>query len=481
MKSFQWLAVGIALVAGPSAVAGQSAPALAVRAVRFWLPEYRQTVVKAFVQVPYVALTPTDGGPDGAMSYRITVRVADSTGLTLWQQSWAKRAPASLRAPGATGFEILEFAVNPGRYRLELSLEDSVSGTRIERGLDLQGFGDDPGASDLVVAPRMRISGATDTIPVPGELRRGSTVLTAAAEVILGPLDDRAKLYYYLEAYSPKPDSGTLALDVQDETGRTMVTVPPRKVQVTAGGGILRGQLDLTGLPEGKYRLHAGLSLAGRTIERISSFQMSSLAAALAQDEERRTAQMVTDSGYFGAMGGEELDEAFAPLSYISTAEDRLSIWSSQLSLQGKRNFLIGFWGRRDNSLDTPKNEAREAFYTKIDQANERFTDRQHGSRSGWRTDMGRVFIRNGEPTETLKRAQVGVSAPYQVWRYSTARDKWFIFIDRTSFGSFELAATNDTKEPSRPGWEGLVGPDALSDIGTFLGIDFLRRSRSVE
>lgn len=481
MKIFKLFAVGVALCAAPAALAGQSAPALAVRAVRFWLPEYRQTVVKAFVQIPYMALTPTEVGPDGALSYRITVRVADSTGLTLMQQSWAKRAAAGLRTPGASGFEILEFAVNPGKFRLELSIEDSVSGTRIERGLDLQGFGDEPGASDLVVAPRMRVSGTADSIPQPGELRRGNTVLTAAAEVMLGPLEDRAKLYYYLEAYSPRADSGTLALEVQDETGKTMVTIPSRRVQLATGGGVLRGQLDMTGLPEGKYRLRAALAVGGRTTERTAPFQMGSLATALTEDEERRTALLVSDSGYFGAMGAEELDEAFAPLSYISTTEDRLQVWSPQLTLQAKRNFLIGFWARRDNSEGTPRNEARETFYAKIAQANERFTDRQRGSRSGWRTDMGRIFIRNGEPTETLKRQQVGVSAPYQVWRYAQARDKWFIFIDRTNFGSFELAATNDAKEPSRPGWEGLVGPDALADIGTFLGIDLVRRSRQVQ
>ena len=481
MKIFKSFAAGVLLWALPAALAGQSPPALAVRAVRFWLPEYGQTVVKAFVQIPYVALTPTNTGPSGVLSYRITVRVADSTGLTLMQQTWAKQAPAAAHAPGVSGFEILEFAVAPGKYRLELTIDDSVSGTKIDRVVDLQGFAGHPAASDLMVAPRMRISGAADTIPVQGELRRGNTVLTAAAEVQLAPLGDRTKLYYYLEAYSTGPDSGALALEVQDETGKSVVTIPPRTVQFAAGGGVIRGQLDMTGLPEGRYRLHAGLTLGGQTTERLAPFQMGSLEAALAQEEARRTELMVSDSGYFSVMSGDQLDEAFAPLSYISTPEDRLAIWSSQLSIQAKRNFLTGFWGRRDQTLDTPKNEARETFYNSILTANERFTDRQARSRQGWRTDMGRIFIRNGEPTEQLKRSQVGVAAPYQVWRYAGAKDKWYIFVDRTNFGSFELVSTNDQKEPSRPGWEGQVGPDALSDIGRFLGIDLVRRSRSVE
>ena len=466
-------------MAAPAISAGQSAPALAVRAVRFWVPEYGQTVVKAFVEIPYVALTPTSSDPAGVLSYRVTVQVADSTGLTLMQQSWAKHASASMRSPDATGFEILEFAVAPGQYRLELTIDDSVSGTKIERTVPLQGFGSAPGASDLVVSSRMRVPGPEDTIPVAGELRRGNTVFTAAANVRLGPLGDRNKLYYYLEGYTVAADSGALGLEIRNAQGTAVLTLPPRPVQMNAGGGVVRGQLDLTGLPEGEYQLHATLTVGGRTIERDAPFEMGSLEAALVQENAQRETRLVSDSGYFGEMAASDLDEAFAPLSYISTADDHLSIWSPQLSANAKRQFLVNFWRVRDQTPGTARNEAREAFYGRIALANQRFTDQQHGSRPGWRTDLGRVLIRHGEPVEVLKRSQIGLAQPYQVWRYAAARDQYYIFVDRTNFGSYELVASNDPKEPTRPGWEAQVGPDALVDIGRFLNIDFMRRSQS--
>jgi hypothetical protein len=121
----------------------------------------------------------------------------------------------------------------------------------------------------------------------------------------------------------------------------------------------------------------------------------------------------------------------------------------------------------------------REAFYARIAEADRRFTDQQRGSRQGWRTDMGRIYIRMGEPVEILRRSQVGLAAPYQVWRFQGAREMWYVFVDRTNFGSYELVASSDPKEPSRASWEGQVGPDALNDIGRFLNIDFVRRSRS--
>jgi GWxTD domain-containing protein len=369
--------------------------------------------------------------------------------------------------------------VNPGRFKLELTVDDSVSGTKIDRTVDFQGFGDQPGASDLVVSPRMRVPGPADTIPVQGELRRGNTVFTASAEVQLAPLGERSKLYYYLEGYTEGADSGSLTLEIRNDADQVVLPLPSRPVQFAAGGGIIRGQLDLTGLPEGHYDLRAVLALHGQNIERRAPFLMGSLEAALVQENELRAIRLESDSGYFGALSAEELDNAFGPLTYIATNEDRLAIWSPQLSLQAKRAFLVNFWKGRDLTPGTAKNEARESFYSRISEADQRFTDQQHGSRPGWRTDMGRIHIRNGEPVEVLRRSQIGLAAPYQVWRYSGARDLWYVFVDRTNFGSYDLVASNDPKEPSRAAWEGQVGPDALNDIGRFLNIDFVRRARS--
>jgi GWxTD domain-containing protein len=248
---------------------------------------------------------------------------------------------------------------------------------------------------------------------------------------------------------------------------------------MAAGGGVIRGQLDLTGLPEGAYEAVTSLSLEGQTFVRNAPFTMGNLEAALAQENVARAQQLESDEGYFGDMTSEQLDAAFAPLSYIATGEDRLAIWSPQLSVNAKRAFLVNFWRTRDQTLGTPRNEAREAFYNSIAEADRRFSDQLRGTRPGWQTDMGRVLIRNGEATEILRRAQIGLSPPYQVWRYAGARDRWYIFLDRTSFGSYELITSNDQREPPRAGWEGLIGPDGLTDVSSFLNIDFVRRARS--
>src|ERR1700674_388356 len=101
---------------------------LVLRTVRSYRAEQGRTEVNAFVQVPYVFLEPTSEGTDGALSYRVAGKVTDSTGLTLLQQSWQNHAPAAVRRPEAFAVEMVRFSLAPGRYRLEVGVEDSVSG-----------------------------------------------------------------------------------------------------------------------------------------------------------------------------------------------------------------------------------------------------------------------------------------------------------------------------------------------------------------
>ena len=96
-----------------------------------------RTRVKGLVQIPF-SMIQAAGGTAGQLNYAVSVQVADSTGLTLYQQSWRNRA----RAPGgdtdAYTVEIVDFAVAPGKYRLEVGVEDSVSGRKATGGIDVQ-------------------------------------------------------------------------------------------------------------------------------------------------------------------------------------------------------------------------------------------------------------------------------------------------------------------------------------------------------
>jgi GWxTD domain-containing protein len=461
----------LASAAGPGQLPGQPDTDLILRAVRSYRVEGGRTEVNAFVQVPYLLMQPTTSGPEGRLSYRVEVRVTDSTGLKLLEQSWQNQATAALRRPDAFAVDMVRFSLTPGRYRLEVAVVDSVSGHRAVTGVDLEGFASAPAASDLLLSPQIRPTAAGDTVPRPAELRWGQMLVAAAARLDLTPL--RPTAYYLLEAYSPAQANGTLRLRVADSTGKALITTAETPVQVPMGGGVLKGQLDLTGLPPGSYDMVAALQLGGKTVERAAGFTMAGLDETLEKDVVRREAAKVTDAGYFEAMGQEELELAKEPLVIVAESGE-LSKWSKDLSLRAKRRFLVDFWKRRDPTPDTPVNEARRVFYDGVAYAEKHFGEKGRVSAPGWRTDRGRIYIKYGEPEEQLDRVQAGRAVPYQVWRYRQGRDRYFVFADRSNgIGVYQLVHSNDVKEIGLPNWREIVTQEGVADIGRFLGIDF--------
>lgn len=450
----------------------QELASLNVRAVRFYRADTKQTRVRAFVQIPY-ALMSTSGSQ---VTYEVRVRVSDSTGLTLYKNSWQSHAAASLaREPGAEAMEMVDFAVAAGSYRLDVAVQDSASGKQAERGIALQGFSTTPDASDLLLSPAMRLADKTDTVPRAGEMRDGTTLITAVATLRLTPLRTRA--FYLLEAYNntAAPLDGTMAVSVLDKSGKAVIPPPSAKVSIAPGGGVLRGQLDLDGLPPGRYTMAVKVDAGPKHFERTSEFVMADLQETMAKDTVRIAQEKSTDEGYFRYMSPEELDAAEAPL-YLIARSSELKAWSPTLSPDAKRRFLTEFWQPRDR--ETPG--IRQAFYERIAFANRAFVERGRGQQPGWKSDRGRIWAKNGVPDDSLAKAPDGRAPRWTAWRYSRGRGRYYVFVDRTGVGNWVLLTTDDRFESTLPGWQDVLTPDAVRELGQFVGYNFPQNSNSL-
>jgi GWxTD domain-containing protein len=284
-------------------------------------------------------------------------------------------------------------------------------------------------------------------------------------------------VFYLLEAYSPAVDKGTLSVLVADSAGAKVLQTASIPIVVAPGGSILKGQLDLTGLPPGEFTMTAEMKLQDGLVRRSGEFVMAPLGATLARDSARRAENRVTDEGYFGEMTAEQLDQAKAPLSYIAESGE-LGAWNDKLSVTAKRRFLANFWHARDPTPGTPRNERREQFYQAVEYADHTYREGGRTAVAGWRTDRGRIYARNGAPVEVYRRQQEGRAPPYEVWRYATGKGAFYIFADRSGFGAYKLIYSNDLKEPGLPGWGELLGAPAVEDAGRFLGVDLLSQAR---
>lgn len=472
MARWGLLALAAVTAAAPTSIGARPIEdIMAVRTVRFYRADTRQTLIKAFVQIPYVVFSGgADGSDNSLIAYDVTVKVSDSSGLGLLQEAWTSHIPAGLARTGVVGLEMLEFPVLPGSYVLDVMVQDSATGRKAFAKANIEGFRSPPAASDLLLSPQIRIAGQGDTVPKPGELRIGNALVTGVVDLKLTPL--RSQAFYLLEVYSAEPASGTMSAAIRDTSGKMILQTPPAAVNIPSGGGVLKGELDLTGLPEGTYSMAVTVQVGGVTSKREQSFTMAGLEETLSREAERLEREQRTDAGYFGAMNEAQLDSAAAPLVYIARPADRLNLYKD-LSVDAKRRWLTQFWVARDLTPGLDQNETRENFYNAVAYANQAFKEGGRRTTPGWRSDRGRIYAKYGPYDELLDRVAVGQAPNYQVWRYTQQKDRYFIFIDQSNMGAFELVYSNDLTEVSKPGWMERLTAAGVQDVSRWLGVDF--------
>jgi GWxTD domain-containing protein len=297
----------------------------------------------------------------------------------------------------------------------------------------------------------------------PGEFRRAGLAMRTAPVPRLSPTD--AALTYYAEVYpwEGAATAGELRVEVLTDSGRAIVSTPARAIQMQPQGGITRGSVDLTGLPEGSYRLRIRVRLGDSSLVEVAPFRMGALTVAAAG----AVASPSSDDPFADASEA-KLDSLYAPTEVVMDARTEAGVYS-RLSVEGKRRFLQEFWRRRNPTPGSATNQAMLDFYRQVAYANDAFRQSRVASMLGWRTDRGRIYLRHGSPDD-VRRNPVA-DKPYEVWKYTRDRGYWYVFLDRNGLGDYALIATNDRREPGRQEWESLIGSEGAEDVRRFLGL----------
>lgn len=129
----------------------------------------------------------------------------------------------------------------------------------------------------------------------------------------------------------------------------------------------------------------------------------------------------------------QDLDLALQQLEYIAD-RDSINFYMKQ-SLDSKKGYFERFWHRMDPNPETNKNELMDEYYRRVNYANQNFSTM---SQEGWLTDMGRIFIKFGQPDDIERHPFEMNTYPYEIWRYYSL-SKVFLFIDRLGFGDYYL------------------------------------------
>jgi len=126
-------------------------------------------------------------------------------------------------------------------------------------------------------------------------------------------------------------------------------------------------------------------------------------------------------------------------LRYIASQNE----WQvlSKLPPSKHQEAVEGFWRAHDPSPETLRNETREAFCARVVTADERYTI--HKKLKGWRSDLGRIYIKYGEPDDVQSEVYPLGRYPNIIWTYYRA-NRQFIFADIKGFGQYSLRNKED-------------------------------------
>jgi GWxTD domain-containing protein len=356
------------------------------------------------ITVPYQELSwvrPTGDPGDTRLAARAEFTIVFDPGKSkaldgdVWERRVVVAGYSAARSPNSVMLEKRTFKVPPGRYELRISVRDmnaEVQSSAAEK-VDVPDYSKiTVGFTDL----ELGLSDSAGTfIPVPTRVM-GLEVTRLAARVAL--FDRRGGEW---------PRQYPLHFRLLDDAGEAL-REGDTTVTIAHSGDPVTIRPPATELFLGHYTFEVELSDHKSKWRVDRSFDV---------DES-------------GPPRGREFERMLEPLSYIATSEE-ISYLRSLPPDQQARGWQE-FWRRRDPTPDTPRNEALVEFFRRVRHADKQF----QGFGPGWRSDMGRIYIKYGPPNHPA----TAQSAQLEIWYYNQPYRR-FVFRDSEGFGRYVLVS----------------------------------------
>jgi GWxTD domain-containing protein len=357
------------------------------------------------VTVPYQGLqwvqVKTAADSRFAADVEVSISFESNKGGPLYGDVWERRYVVGSfnvsRSPRAAAVERRTLEIPPGTYDVTVSVRDLNGGTesRARDHVTVPDYSKIPvGFSDLELGLR---DSSGDFRPVP----------TRVFGVEAGRIVARAALFDRRPGAWPRRYDFRFRL--MDEMGQKVKEGSKQVTLKRSAEPIVFGPLD-SELFVGPYVFEVELA------EKGSRWRV-----------ERRFE--VEESG---PPRGADFLRILEPLSYIANSDEieRLKGLPADQQAAGWEQF----WRRRDPTPDTPRNEALIEFIRRVHHAERQF----QGFGPGWRSDMGRIYIRYGAPDQVESRAAGTDSPQLEIWYYHNPFRR-FVFGDREGFGRYVL------------------------------------------
>jgi len=393
------------------------------------------------------------------INYKTMIQLRDSSGKLFLNEDWN----SNLNIPPAQEIERRDLAtldlmvannLKPGDYRLKFMVSDLNGGNigTLERVISLPYLN-----PDILAISQIQVASDIYLDTLKSRFSKGKLQIKPHPSREFG--EAYRNLYYYFEVYRSASDTGggerVIQISLNSTSQPVINTIANNVITERTGQIIQTGGINLDSFPDGLYILKAQIkdgtgkllaySQAGVKINRRPLTGITGAGDKLAEEIQALQKE-----------GG----EYFYEIGYIASSRDVEQL--NKLDESGKKEFLRRFWKSRDADPTTPENETLLEHARRYKDADIKFGENNRGGMKGSQTDRGRLYIKYGTPNEVEIKVMQGQYRPVEIWRYYNGNK--FVFVDKSSFGRFQLMYSKSKDERTDPNWSRYISADVIQN-----------------
>jgi GWxTD domain-containing protein len=415
-----------------------------------------QTFVEFYFQIGYDRLSFVRDGKMFRAVYDLDFYIEDEHGNLLQTQSAQDEITAAIydetTRPDKSRVTLLSASLPPGSYQGRAVITDKETGKNYETAgkFSVRDFsGPNLTVSDLQFSRNIQVDSSTSAF-VKHNRRIEPNVPRAYGQFA-------GQLFVYYEIYNlAEPGDGAILQTAAADSFQTLY--------------IIRNDQGEEVKELWKFSRKPGTSCVQSVVLPIANLKSGNYTLTVRVFDNANNCYAETGSRFnvqwdVFSFKDKKFEEILELMRYVASDDELKQL--QQLPEDDRQRGLFEFWQHRDPTPGTPRNEAMEEYYRRIDYANAHFKW-PHGE--GWKSPQGKIYLsygspnyvqrfnssdldrggeawissarpsnlHQGNPTRLASRASFFYTL-YEIWEY-TGLNRRFVFVDSRGTGVYELA-----------------------------------------
>jgi GWxTD domain-containing protein len=315
------------------------------------------------------------------------------------------------------------FPVDPGEYTALVTIEVIDTSRRFTEEQEVRVVGE--GAERLEVSKPVFFTCRPDSNsskPPDGEMivsrcpSSGEAGARPNPGAVYGDFDSWARIVFgFIAPAAQDGDSLVLTARMRDATDAIVLYARKAFGRVPAGHSSFCVDVGLDSLAIGEY----GVDVVLETVDGAQKSQSTGKFTIL----------------FNAGLLFSHIDDLVDLLSLVADGKDVRAVADAPVAERVHAWSL--FWRKLDPTPSTESNEAFSDFLQRLRYSLKTFSRHQ----PGWRTDMGKIYIRDGPPDKVEDRQDSRIGRNFQLWYYYS-KGIVFIFEDTIGYGDYHLLST---------------------------------------